>query len=68
MAAVSNGTAEKTRAPIPRENRPLGNHEALWRCSKNPIIPVYYGCADTSTGIAFGYLGELIEFAKQYHA
>ena len=31
-------------------------------------IAVYYGCADTSTSIAFGYVDELIDFAKKYHA
>lgn len=28
-------------------------------------IAVYYGCADTVTGLAFGYIDEIIEFTKQ---
>ncbi|MGL5227436.1 MAG: glycosidase, partial [Bacteroidales bacterium] len=24
----------------------------------------YYGCADTVTSLAFGYIGEIIEFTK----
>ena len=27
-------------------------------------VAVYYGAADTVTGIAFGYLSEIIEFTK----
>lgn len=29
-------------------------------------IAVYYGCADTVTGLAFGYIDEIIEFTKKY--
>lgn len=28
-------------------------------------IAIYYGCADTVTGLAFGYIPEIIEFTKQ---
>ncbi len=28
-------------------------------------LAVYYGCADTVTGLAFGYIPEIIEFTKQ---
>ena len=28
-------------------------------------IAVYYGCADTVTGLAFGYIPEIIDFTKQ---
>ena len=28
-------------------------------------IAVYYGCADTVTSIAFGYIQEIIEFTKK---
>ena len=28
-------------------------------------IAVYYGCADTVTGLAFGYIDEIIEFTKK---
>ncbi len=27
-------------------------------------IAIYYGCADTVTGLAFGYVGEMIDFIK----
>ncbi len=29
-------------------------------------LAVYYGCADTVTGVAFGYIPEIIEFTKKY--
>ena len=28
-------------------------------------VAVYYGCADTGTGLAFGYIPEIIDFTKQ---
>lgn len=28
-------------------------------------IAVYYGCADTVTGLAFGYKSEIIDFTKK---
>ncbi len=28
-------------------------------------VAVYYGCADTVTGIAFGYIPEIVEFTKK---
>jgi beta-1,4-mannooligosaccharide/beta-1,4-mannosyl-N-acetylglucosamine phosphorylase len=28
-------------------------------------IAIYYGCADTVTGLAFGYIPEIVEFTKQ---
>ena len=28
-------------------------------------IAIYYGCADTVTGLAFGYIPEIIEFTKK---
>ncbi len=28
-------------------------------------IAVYYGCADTVTGLAFGYIPEIIDFTKR---
>ena len=28
-------------------------------------IAIYYGCADTVTGLAFGYVPEIIEFTKR---
>jgi beta-1,4-mannooligosaccharide/beta-1,4-mannosyl-N-acetylglucosamine phosphorylase len=28
-------------------------------------IAIYYGCADTVTGLAFGYLNEIVEFIKK---
>ena len=29
-------------------------------------VAVYYGCADTVTGLAFGYIPEIIEFTKKH--
>ena len=29
-------------------------------------VAVYYGCADTVTGLTFGYIPEIIEFTKKY--
>ncbi len=29
-------------------------------------IAIYYGCADTVTGLVFGYIPEIIEFTKKY--
>ncbi len=29
-------------------------------------IAIYYGCADTVTGLVFGYIDEIIEFTKKY--
>lgn len=29
-------------------------------------VAIYYGCADTTTGLAFAYLDELIEFVQTY--
>lgn len=29
-------------------------------------IAVYYGCADTVTGLVFGYIDEIVEFTKKY--
>ena len=26
---------------------------------------VYYGCADTVTGLAFGYIPEIVKFTKE---
>jgi beta-1,4-mannooligosaccharide/beta-1,4-mannosyl-N-acetylglucosamine phosphorylase len=31
-------------------------------------LAIYYGCADTVTGLAFGYLPEIIEFVKTHSA
>lgn len=31
-------------------------------------VAVYYGCADTSTGLVFGRIGEIIDFVKQNNA
>ncbi|MBR1719870.1 MAG: glycosidase, partial [Phocaeicola sp.] len=28
-------------------------------------IAIYYGCADTVTGLAFGYIPEIVEFTKK---
>ena len=28
-------------------------------------MAVYYGCADTVTGLAFGYIGEIIDWTKR---
>ena len=28
-------------------------------------VAIYYGCADTVTGMAFGYIPEIIEFTKR---
>jgi beta-1,4-mannooligosaccharide/beta-1,4-mannosyl-N-acetylglucosamine phosphorylase len=28
-------------------------------------VAVYYGCADTVTGLAFGYIPEIIDFTKR---
>ena len=28
-------------------------------------VAVYYGCADTVTGLAFGYIPEIIDFTKK---
>ena len=28
-------------------------------------IAVYYGCADTVTGLAFGYIPEIVKFTKE---
>ena len=28
-------------------------------------VAIYYGCADTVTGLAFGYIPEIIEFTKR---
>ena len=32
---------------------------------KTGRIAVYYGCADTVTSLAFGYIDEIIEFTKR---
>ena len=29
-------------------------------------VAIYYGCADTVTGLAFAYIDELIEFVQTY--
>ncbi|MBF1313927.1 MAG: glycosidase, partial [Porphyromonadaceae bacterium] len=29
-------------------------------------IAIYYGCADTVTGLAFGYIDEIVEFTKKH--
>ena len=29
-------------------------------------LAVYYGCADTVTGLAFGYVPEIVAFTKKY--
>ena len=28
-------------------------------------IAIYYGCADTVTGLAFGYIDEILDFTKK---
>ena len=33
--------------------------------AKARTVAVYYGCADTVTGLAFGYIPEIIEFTKR---
>ena len=33
--------------------------------SETGRIAVYYGCADTVTGLAFGYIDEIVEFTKR---
>ena len=33
--------------------------------SFTPRIAVYYGCADTVTGLAFGYIPEIVKFTKE---
>ena len=33
--------------------------------SKTDRVAIYYGCADTVTGLAFGYLSEIIAFTKK---
>ena len=33
--------------------------------SETGRVAVYYGCADTVTGVAFGYIDEIINFTKQ---
>lgn len=33
--------------------------------SETGQIAIYYGCADTVTGLAFGYIPEIIEFTKR---
>lgn len=33
--------------------------------SETGRIAIYYGCADTVTGLAFGYIPEIVEFTKQ---
>ncbi len=33
--------------------------------SQSGKIAIYYGCADTVTGLAFGYIDEIIEFTKR---
>ena len=37
------------------------------RCTtpRRDAMAVYYGCADTVTGLAFGYIPEIIDFTKQ---
>ena len=30
-------------------------------------VAVYYGCADTVTGLAFGYIPEIVEFTKRHN-
>ena len=37
------------------------------RCTtpRRGAMAVYYGCADTVTGLAFGYIPEIIDFTKQ---
>ena len=38
---------------------------AALHCSKTGRLAVYYGCADTVTGLAFGYLPEIVAWTKQ---
>ena len=33
--------------------------------SETGRIAVYYGCADSVTGLAFGYIDEIVEFTKK---
>lgn len=33
---------------------------------ENDRIAVYYGCADTVTGLAFGHISEIVEFTKKH--
>ena len=33
--------------------------------SETGRIAIYYGCADTVTGLAFGYIDEIVEFTKR---
>lgn len=36
-----------------------------WVYGYDPRVAIYYGCADTVTGLAFGYIPEIIEFTKR---
>ena len=38
---------------------------ALKGLSFSNSFAVYYGCADTVTGLAFGYIPEIIDFTKK---
>ena len=31
-------------------------------------LAIYYGAADTVTGLAFAYVDELVQFAQEYQA
>lgn len=33
---------------------------------ENDRVAVYYGCADTVTGLAFGHISEVIDFVKTH--
>ena len=53
---------------IPWEKRPAGCNDVVWRYSSNPVIQrlaIYYGCADTVTGLAFGYIDDIINYIKK---
>ena len=61
---------------MPWEDRPATFEQSVWQRTKIGAGPVsietsvgwqlfYYGCADTVTGLAFGYIPEIIEFTKK---
>ena len=35
--------------------------------SETGRLSIYYGCADTCVGLAFGYVDEIIDFIKQHN-
>ena len=58
------------KATIYNEGKAEGVPSVTFPCaalhdSETGRIAIYYGCADTVTGLAFGYIPDIIEFTKR---